>query len=132
MIRALVLIYFGRRRLGHTIKATSLTFQTVDPEICSILIFYKRVWNLFLYHILCMIFKEKYFSCYILLTKKISLSLLLGILGNMCIVIICCPVCDVRNFEIYHSFFIKPHFCITKKLGQKCKYLKNKKRFTMK
>ena len=33
----LVLIYFSRPRLGHTIK-TKFTFQTVDPEICSILI----------------------------------------------------------------------------------------------
>ena len=27
-----------------------------------------------LYHILCIIFQEKYFSCYILLTGRISLS----------------------------------------------------------
>ena len=58
-----------------------------------------------------------------------SLPLLLQILGNMCIVIIFCPVCDVINFEINHSFFIKPFFYITKKSGQKCKHLKNKKSF---
>ena len=54
-------IYFGRPQLRHTIKTNFRTFQTVDPEICSILI-------------LCKIFSEKYFSCYILLTDQISLS----------------------------------------------------------
>ena len=34
--------------------------------------------------------------------------LLLEILGNMCIVIIYCPVCDVINFEINLSFLIRP------------------------
>ena len=48
---------------------------------------------------------------------------------GMCIVIICCPVCDVINFEFNHSFLIKPFFEMTKKSARKCKYLKNKKRF---
>ena len=43
MIGTLVLIYFTRLRLGNTMKAEVITIQTVDPEICSILIFYKRV-----------------------------------------------------------------------------------------
>ena len=47
---------------------------TIDPEICSIFIFQKRVWDYFLHQILCMIFQEKYFSCYILLADQISLS----------------------------------------------------------
>ena len=38
------------------------------------------------------------------------LLLLLKILGNMCTVIICCPVCDIINFEISDSFLIKPFF----------------------
>ena len=59
----------------------------------------------------------------------VCLPLLLETLCNMCIVIICCPVCDVTNFEIKHSFFIKPLFYITKKSGRKCKYLKNEKSF---
>ena len=59
----------------------------------------------------------------------IAWLLLLEILGNMCIVIICCPVCDVINFEINQSFLIKPFFFITKMSGQKCKYLKNEKSF---
>ena len=35
-------INFGRPQLGHIIKINS---QTVDPEIYSILISYKRVWD---------------------------------------------------------------------------------------
>ena len=49
------------------------------------------------------------------------LLLLLEMLGDLCIVIICCPVFDVTSFEINHSFLFKPFFYRTKKLGQKCK-----------
>ena len=47
----------------------------------------------------------------------------------MCIVIISCPFRDVTIFEINDSFLIKLFFYITKKSGQNCKYLKNKKSF---
>ena len=57
------------------------------------------------------------------------LPLLLEILGNICIVIICCPVCDVIKVEINHSFLTKPFFYMTKKSGQKCTYLKSEKNF---
>ena len=58
------------------------------------------------------------------------LPLLLKILGNMCIVIIPCPVCDVINFETIHNSLIKLCFYIIKKSGQKGKYLKNDKSFS--
>ena len=58
-----------------------------------------------------------------------SLPLILEILGNMCIVIICCPAYDVINFEINHSLLIQPFFYIAKKPGQKCKILKSEKSF---
>ena len=48
----------------------------------------------------------------------------------MCIVIICCSVCNVINFEINLSLLIKPFFYITKKSIQKFKYFKNKKSFS--
>ena len=48
-------------------KADCVTFQAMDPEMCTILIFYKRVWDELLHPILC-IFQEKYLLCYILLT----------------------------------------------------------------
>ena len=58
-------------------KKKFITFQTVDPEMCSILIFYKMVWDWLFHHALRMIFQEKYFSCYILLTDRILSSGLL-------------------------------------------------------
>ena len=67
-----------------------------------------------------MIFEEKYFLCHILLTTFHCLvASLLEILGNMCIVIIDFPVCDVINFEINYDFLIKPFLYVTKKCGQK-------------
>ena len=57
-----------------------------------------------------MLIQENYFSCYILLTHPISLSywlpLLLEMLGNMCIVILCFPVYEEKNFGINLSYFI--------------------------
>ena len=43
MVSTLVLIYLGTPPLGHSKKTNRITFQTADPEIFSILIFYKRV-----------------------------------------------------------------------------------------
>ena len=60
--------------------------------------------------IFCMIFKEKYFSCYVLLTNFnysnfiVWLFFLHEILGHICIIIICFSVCDVINFEIKLSY----------------------------
>ena len=47
----------------------------------------------------------------------------------MGIFIICCPVCDVMNFQIKLSLLMEPFFYIIKKSGQKCKYLKNERAF---
>ena len=57
----------------HTTETNCLKLYTIDPEICSILIFQIRVWEQFFQHMLCMIFQQKCFSCYILLTDQISL-----------------------------------------------------------
>ena len=57
----------------YTIETNCLKLYTIDPEISSILIFQIRAWEQFLQHILCMIFKQKCSSCYILLTDQISL-----------------------------------------------------------
>ena len=57
------------------------------------------------------------------------LPLLLEILGNMCMVIICFPLCDFMNFEIRFSFLIKPFSYITKKSRQKFEYLEKRNLF---
>ena len=62
-------------------------------------------------------------------TFIVWLPLLLEILGNLCIVIICCPVCVTSYILKLTKFLIKTCFCITKKLGQKRKYLKNENIF---
>ena len=117
MFDTLNLTYFGRPRVGHTIK-TFIAFQTADPEICIILIFCKKVWDWLLHHTLSMIFKKS-ISHVKLYSFIVCLPLLLVILGNMCILTICCLVCDVINFEINLSFFIKPFSYMIKKVGTK-------------
>ena len=62
-------------------------------------------------------------------TFIILLPLLLEISSNMCITIVCYPNCDVIDFEICLTLFIKPFFHITKNSAQKFKYVKNKKGF---
>ena len=57
------------------------------------------------------------------------LPLLHKISINMCIIIVCYPVCDVTNVHIYFSDLIKPFSYMTKKSEQKFKYLKNEKSF---
>ena len=64
MVMTLVLIYFGRPPLGHTIKTNFKTFQTVDLEIFSIFIFHKRAWNWVSHHILCVIFQKIFLMLY--------------------------------------------------------------------
>ena len=44
-VSTLALIYFGKPRLGHTIKTQIIILQTVDSEIRSIMIFNKIVWE---------------------------------------------------------------------------------------
>ena len=122
MVSTLVLKYFDRPRLGHTITLHC----NIYPDICSILIFYKRVRDEFLHYMLCDI---SFIILYYINRPNfmVRLPLLLKLLSNICIVITCCPVCDVINFEIFRRFLITPFFYVTKMSGQKCKYLKNEK-----
>ena len=60
-----------------------------------------------------MVFRQKFSSCYIVLTDQISLSgcvSILEILENMCIGIVCYPGCDVMDFEISLIILIEPFF----------------------
>ena len=47
MARTLVLIYFGKPELEHTIKSDFTAFQTADPDmlIFQNILFIKRVWD---------------------------------------------------------------------------------------
>ena len=62
---------------------------------------------------------ERCLPCYILLIDPpnliVWLSLLFKILGDMCIVILCFPACDVINFEIDLTFLTKPFFYMGEK-----------------
>ena len=44
MVSNLVLTYFGRSRLGRTIKTNCITLQTIDRDMLSF-DFYKMVWE---------------------------------------------------------------------------------------
>ena len=88
----------------------------------------KRGLELVLPHHFCMIFEKK--KCIFLTQSFINwlnsiawLPLLLKILGNMCIVTICCSVGEVIYCVIKVNFCIKLFFYITNKQGKNCKYL---------
>ena len=49
------------------------------------------------------------------------LSLICEILGNMCIAIVCKPVCEVMNFEVKPIFLIKPFSLHNQKVVTKTK-----------
>ena len=59
------------------------------------------------------------------------LPLFLIILGNIRIVIIWCPVCDLINVEINHNFLIKPFSCITKGQDKYVSISRMKRTFNM-
>ena len=107
-----------------------------DPGICSILIFQKRVWDQFLHHNLRMIFQEKYFSCYILLTYQISFSNCLYFSRYWAICVLQLFVNQTvtsSNLKLILSFLFclsfKPFRYMTKGSRQKLEYLENEKSF---
>ena len=82
-----------------------MKLQTIDPEICSIFIFQERIWEQFLHSILCIIFQQKCFSCYILLTDQILLSYCVYFLRY-------CVICVLQLFLsciIITKLYIKPN-----------------------
>ena len=75
----------------------------------------KEVWNQSSCFIFCMIFEEKYFSCYILLPDQILLSGCLYFVRYWAIRVLQFfvnkqPSCDVIHFEINLTFLIKSLF----------------------
>ena len=74
-------------------KADCKMFQTIGPETCLTLIFYKKVWASFNI-IFCVCFSNKILLTLYSINRPnfiVWLPLLLEILNNMCIVIICFP-----------------------------------------
>ena len=112
--------------MGHTINAFCIKFQTVDSQICSILIFRKKYETNFS-TTFCMIFQEKFFLCYILLTDQtiVWLPPLPEIMDNICIAIISFPVDDVINVEVHLYFLIRPFSCMIKRRWNKKLFLIN-------
>ena len=98
VVSTVVLIYFGRPRLGHAIKTNCITFRTDDLEICSVLIFYKimkRSVTSFSTIFCVWFFKKNISHCLLAFFQEI--------LDNMW-----------KKFEI--NFLIKAFSCMTKKI----------------
>ena len=79
-----------------------------------------------------MIFQEKYFSCYALLTNQISFPDCLYVLRYWLIYVLQLfvnPSCNVINFEINLILLTKSFFDLTKNSRQKFKYFENEKSF---
>ena len=121
VVSSLFSTYFNSPQLGVEQK------QTVQ-NLGKYILRYAQFW-FFLHCILWIVFQEKCFSCYILLTDLISftlLSLLLEIFANTCIVIVCFSGCDISF--VLSFVLIKPFFNMTKTSRQKFKYLQNNKK----
>ena len=103
MISALILIYLGKPPLGHTIKKTWY-FRLLIQRYAQFRFFIKGSGTSFSTKLCAWFFKKNIvqviYVIYWLPNSIVWLPLLLVILGNMSIVIICCPVCNVINFEI--------------------------------
>ena len=123
VIGAIVLIHIGRLPLGHTIKTNFIIFQTVDLQTCSILMFLMGLGLVspprFLYD-----FSRIFLILYSMNWQSfiVWLPLLLEILGNICIVNICCWV----------NLFIRPFFYVTKKSGRSLIISTTKRAFNIK
>ena len=112
----------------HTTERNCLKFYKIDPEICSILIFYVRIREEFLHHILHIIFQQKCSWCSILLTDQISLPGCLyfltywgtGVLQLVFfqVAIVFFPGCDLMDFEI-NLFLIELFFLDNQKVMKK-------------
>ena len=74
MVSTLISIYFGSPRLLHTVKSNCIKFEATDLEMLNF-DFLEKDLRLVYPHHLCMIFREEYFLCYILLTDQMSLGI---------------------------------------------------------
>ena len=127
MFNPLVSIYFESSRLEYKIQTNCITFQTVDPEIYSILIFFSvtsasttfRIW--YFKKIFLILYSNNWANFIV------CLLLLLEMLNNMGIVIFCFPVDDVINFETWPYLSYQVIFLHDKENQEN---LKNKKKLS--
>ena len=121
-VSTLVMIYFGRRRSGHTIKTNLITFSDCwsrdmlnfgflwkDPGLTSPTHFeYNFSWKIFF-----MLYSNNWpnFIAW--------LHLLLKILGNICIGIFHSPVCGAIDLKTSLGFITKPFSYMIKKILKK-------------
>ena len=126
MISTLVSTYFDRSWLRYTMKTNCM--KLVAPEM---LWFFEKGMGLVSPPQFPHDFSRKIFLIFYYINRPnfiAWLSLFPKILGNMCIAIVCFPVCDVISFEIYRNFLIKRFVFMTKK-RQKDILSSNKKLF---
>ena len=124
VVSTLFLIYFGRHRLGHTIKANFMTIQFVDSDMLNFEFLSGTGYvTSFSTTFRAWYFKESISHAIFYQLTKFDSGCLYFLRYwpicalSVCIVIIYCAVCGVISFEINHSFLIKPFFYITVKSG---------------
>ena len=122
MVSTLVAVYCVSPRLGTTIKTNCMKVKT--GVLTEIYLFFKKGLGLVSPGHFVQDFSKKIFLNW---PEVIVWFLLLEISPNICIVIVCYPVCDVIIFEFYLGFLIKPYFYMTTE--QKFENLKNEKSF---
>ena len=118
---SLVSIYFDSPPIWHTIRTNCIKL-TIDPEICSILIFLEKGLGIFSPPHFVYDFSRKIFLilyCIVWRNFIVWLPLLLEILVNMFIAIVCFVDCDEINYEINLILVIKPFLYMAKILMKK-------------
>ena len=113
-------------------KQTLKPFRLLIQRYVQSWSFIKESWTSFT--IFCIwFFQEKFLMLHSIDWPNFTVCLpsLLAILDNMCIVIICCPVCDIINFEINHSFLIKALLCRTWTQDKNVNISRRKKAFSI-
>ena len=122
---------FQQHSIWYTIKTNCVKLQTIGPEIWSIQTFQKRVQEQFLHYNLSEIFREKSYSCYILLADRISLSGCLYFLRFWAICVLPLFVFQVGMSKILKKphLSIKPFFYMIKNSKRKFRYLEEKASF---
>ena len=119
MVSTLVSLCFGSSRLGHTMKTNCMKLDTVESRDMLDFWFFEKAFGTSLSTTFVGDFTR--IKCYILYWSNywsnfiVWLPLLLEISGNICLVFVYYSVCDVVNFEINLSFFVKLFSYMTKK-----------------